>query len=190
MRCKRWWSDTMGSSKVHTYDIVKAPPDANVVPCRWVFCRKHNGEGEVVHPKARLVAKGFKQQFRVDYHETFAPTVLPATLCLLLAIAAQKGSVVVQANAKNAYLHGTLEPNKIIYMDLPPKYSLFNQIPANCYNFLSLFHFSHYCSITTFPFSLNFDLHSLTVHTQPHLQSCCLHIASCTALCTAIFLSI
>ena len=59
-----------------------------------------------------------------------------------------------------------------------------------CYDFLSLFHFSHYCSITTFLFSLNFHLHSLTVHTQPHLQSHCLHIASCTASCTAIFLSI
>ena len=58
------------------------------------------------------------------------------------------------------------------------------------YDFLSLFHFSHYCSITTFLFSLNFHLHSLTVHTQPHPQSCYLHIASCTALCTAIFLSI
>jgi hypothetical protein len=53
---------------------------------------------------------------------------------LLLAIAAQKGSVVVQADAKNAYLHGTLEPNKIIYMDLPPKLSLFHEIPTNLKN--------------------------------------------------------
>jgi Reverse transcriptase (RNA-dependent DNA polymerase)/gag-polypeptide of LTR copia-type/GAG-pre-integrase domain len=117
--------------KVHTYDIVEAPPDANIVPCRWVFRRKRDGEGKVVRHKARLVAKGFKQQFGVDYHETFAPTVRPATLRLLLAIAAQKGSVIVQADAKNAYLHGTLEPNEIIYMDLPPQYSLFHQIPAN-----------------------------------------------------------
>ena len=117
--------------KVHTYDIVEAPPDANIVPCRWVFRRKRDGEGKVIRHKARLVAKGFKQQFRVDYHETFVPTVRPATLRLLLAIAAQKGSVVVQADAKNAYLHGTLEPNEIIYMDLPPQYSLFHQIPTN-----------------------------------------------------------
>ena len=40
----------------------------------------------------------------------------------------------MQADAKNAYLHGTLEPNKIIYMDLPPQYSLFNQVPANLAN--------------------------------------------------------
>ena len=49
----------------------------------------------------------------------------------MLAIAAQKGSVVIQADAKNTYLHGTLELNEIIYMDLPPKYSLFHQVPAN-----------------------------------------------------------
>ena len=120
--------------KVHTYDIVETPPEVNVVPCRWVFRRKRNGEGQVVRHKARLVAKGFKQQFGVDYHETFAPTVRPATLRLLLAVAAQKGSIVVQADAKNAYLHGTLEPNEIIYMDLPPKYSLFHDIPPNLKN--------------------------------------------------------
>ena len=120
--------------KVHTYDIVETPQDANVVPCRWVFRRKCDGEGKVICHKARLVTKGFKQQFGVDYHETFAPTVRPATLRLLLAIAAQKGSVVVQADAKNAYLHGTLELNEIIYMDLPPQYSLFHQIPANLAN--------------------------------------------------------
>ena len=120
--------------KVHTYDIVEPPPDANVVPCRWVFRRKRDGEGKIVRHKARLVAKGFKQQFGVDYHETFAPTVRPATLRLLLAIAAHKGSVVAQADVKNAYLHGTLEPNEIIYMDLPPRYSLFHQIPANLAN--------------------------------------------------------
>ena len=79
-------------------------------------------------------AKGFKQQFGVNYHETFAPTVWPATLCLLLAVAAQKGSVVVQGDAKNTYLHGTLELNEIIYMDLPPQYSLFQQIPTNLAN--------------------------------------------------------
>ena len=38
--------------KVHTYDIVEPPPDANVVLCRWVFCRKRDGEGKVVRHKA------------------------------------------------------------------------------------------------------------------------------------------
>ena len=38
--------------KVHTYDIVEPPPDANVVPCRWVFRRKCDGEGKVVRHKA------------------------------------------------------------------------------------------------------------------------------------------
>ena len=33
-------------------------------------------------------------------------------------------------------------------------------------------------------------MHSHAVHTQPQLQSCCLHIASCTVLYTATILSI
>ena len=38
--------------KVHTYDIVETPQDANIVPCRWVFHRKRDGEGKVVCHKA------------------------------------------------------------------------------------------------------------------------------------------
>ena len=38
--------------KVHTYDIVETPQDANVVPCRWVFRHKCNREGKVICHKA------------------------------------------------------------------------------------------------------------------------------------------
>jgi hypothetical protein len=38
--------------KVHTYDVIEAPPDANIVPCKWVFCCKCDGEGKIVCHKA------------------------------------------------------------------------------------------------------------------------------------------
>ena len=45
--------------------------------------------------------------------------------------------------------------------------------------------------LSIFPLNFHlFHMHSIAVHTQPHTQSCCLHIASCTVLCTATFPSI
>lgn len=66
--------------KLGTWELVEAPNDANVIPCCWVLRRKCNAQGKISHYKARLVAKGFRQQFGVDYMDTFAPTVCPQTL--------------------------------------------------------------------------------------------------------------
>ena len=45
--------------------------------------------------------------------------------------------------------------------------------------------------LSIFPLNFHlFHMHSIAVHTQPHPQSCCLHIASCIVLNTATFLSI
>ena len=66
--------------KLGTWQFVEAPDNANINPCRWVLCHKCNAQGEISHYKARLVAKGFRQQFGIDYTNTFAPTVRPATL--------------------------------------------------------------------------------------------------------------
>jgi hypothetical protein len=102
--------------KVNTFTIVKAPHDANVINGKWILCQKHNGEGKVIRWKAHYVVCGFKQQFGVDFTETFAPTIQPATLCTLLSLASNN-SVIVQADVKNAYLHGYNDTNKVFYHD-------------------------------------------------------------------------
>ncbi|PPQ84086.1 hypothetical protein CVT24_002438 [Panaeolus cyanescens] len=73
--------------KVHTWDIVLVEEEdqGRIIPCRWVLRIKRDALGNVSRYKARLVAKGFKQQFGVDFNETFAPTIRPATIRFLLA---------------------------------------------------------------------------------------------------------
>jgi hypothetical protein len=61
--------------KLRTWELVEAPDNANIIPCRWVLLCKRNAQGKIARYKARLVAKGFSQQFGVDYTDTFAPTV-------------------------------------------------------------------------------------------------------------------
>jgi hypothetical protein len=128
------WSDAIEAElfqieKLRTWDLVVPPPGANIIPSRYVFRRKRDDEGRIVRYKARLVAKGFKQQYGVDYTDTFAPTVRPATLRILLSLGAQKGSVIVQVDAKNAYLNARLEGDIELYMKLPPLYKSYRQLP-------------------------------------------------------------
>jgi len=61
----------------------------------------------------------------------FAPMVRPTTLQILLAIAAQKGATVVQADAKNAYLHSQNDTNEVFYMTIPTEYLHFYNLPSN-----------------------------------------------------------
>ena len=98
------WLEAMGEefkqiTKVETFTIVEAPPNTNIINGKWVLRQKRNGEGKVIRWKARYIVRGFQQRSGTDFTETFAPTVQPTTLRILLAVAAQRGATVVQAQA-------------------------------------------------------------------------------------------
>jgi hypothetical protein len=119
--------------KLDTWDIVEAPTDANVVQSRYVFRYKRDAAGTVVKHKVRLVAKGYTQVYGIDYHDTFAPVVKHTTLRVLLSMAAQRGSIIHQADVKNAYLNAELK--ETIYMELPPQYSRFRSLTKKAKTF-------------------------------------------------------
>jgi len=81
--------------------------------------------------------KGFHQQFGVDYTDTFAPTIHPATLRILLALGAAKGDdiIIEQADVKNAYLNSWMHDDEVILMDIPKFYQLFANSQRNSRSF-------------------------------------------------------
>src|ERR1044072_8652927 len=93
------------------------PPDVKLIGCKWVYFVKLNSDGSLNRFKARLVALGNKQEYGIDYDETFVPVAKMASVRTVLSIATSNGWALHKLDVKNAFLHGDLAED--IYMILP-----------------------------------------------------------------------
>jgi hypothetical protein len=104
--------------KTATWHLVPHRPGLNVVDCKWIFEIKQETDGSVGCYKARLVARGFKQQYGVDYDDTFSPVVKLTVIQLLLSLVVSYGWVIQQIDIQNSFLHDFLDED--VYMKQPP----------------------------------------------------------------------
>jgi len=106
--------------KLGAWKIVDPPARANLIPCHFVLATKRGPDGEKLKLRARLVANGQRQQYGIDYNETFAPTSSMSTIRAVLTVAARRDWVIHQVDIKSAYLHAEVKED--IYMRPPPGY--------------------------------------------------------------------
>jgi hypothetical protein len=74
-----------------TWKLIPPQAGRNLIDHKWVYKKKQKADGSVDRHKARLAAKGFKQRLGIDYDDTFIPVVKPATIRLILSLAASQG---------------------------------------------------------------------------------------------------
>jgi hypothetical protein len=95
-----------------TWQVVKKPAGAHVLPTKWVLRQKDDGRF-----KARLVARGDLQR-EEEYFETYAPVARETTIRIVMAITAKEDFKWEQLDVKTAYLNGDVDTE--IYI-APPK---------------------------------------------------------------------
>lgn len=111
--------EMMSLKSKHVWTLVDRPTNRQVIRGLWLFKYKHLPDGSIKH-KSRFVAMGNTQVEGVDCGETFAPTGKPASLRLLVAMAAIHGWDIHQMDAVTAFLNGLLHED--IYIEQPEGY--------------------------------------------------------------------
>lgn len=70
--------------------VEAVPRSTGIIPSKWVFDAKTDGNNEVTRFKARLVIQGFRQREGIDCTEVFSPTIRHEQVRLLLATAPKR----------------------------------------------------------------------------------------------------
>jgi hypothetical protein len=77
--------------KNKTWHLVPLQKGTNVIDYKWVYKIKRKVDGNLDLYKARLAAKGFKQQYEIDFEETFSHVVKSATIRVILSLTVSRG---------------------------------------------------------------------------------------------------
>jgi len=101
---------------------VPCPPSVKPLGSKFVFNKKIRSNGSIERYKARLVVLGNKQEFGLDYEETFAPVAKMTIVRTILAIAISGSWQIHQLDVKNAFLHGDLKEEVNIKLPTCPPY--------------------------------------------------------------------
>ncbi|CAL8083802.1 unnamed protein product [Prunus armeniaca] len=100
-----------------TWDVDPCPSSVKPLCSKFVFSVKLRSDGSIDRYKAWLVALGNKQEYGLNYDETFAPVAKMTTVRTILALAASQSWPLHQMDVKNAFLHGDLKEE--VYLKLP-----------------------------------------------------------------------
>ncbi|XP_047103363.1 uncharacterized mitochondrial protein AtMg00820-like [Schistocerca piceifrons] len=75
----KYWKNAIGELEAYednkTWKIVPTTNSQSVIDSKWVFKVLFDPDGNITRYKARLCARGFKQDYGVNYNETFSTVI-------------------------------------------------------------------------------------------------------------------
>ena len=95
----------------------------HVIPSTWAFKCKWYPDGLIKKFNARFCAWGDKQLEGIDFFETYAPVVQWTTISLMFILDILLGLKSKQGNVLCAFLHGELQPDENVYVEIPLGFS-------------------------------------------------------------------
>jgi hypothetical protein len=98
----------------NTWNLVPLLHEHHAVPCGWVFKTKYNPDGSIEKYKARLFFKSYRQEFGIDYFETYAPVTRITSMRVIISLIAHHGLDFHQIDVDSAFLNGFIDAE--IYM--------------------------------------------------------------------------
>lgn len=113
-----------------TWKIVPRTSSQQVIDSKWVFKIKSDTNGKITKFKARLCARGFKQEYGINYNETFSPVIRHDSLRVFLAIVTNEDLEMKQFDVRTAFLYGNIEEE--IYMEIPEGLVIDTTDPVVC----------------------------------------------------------
>ena len=102
----------------NTYEVVTRKPGMKCIGTKLVLKTKFE-KGQLTRYKARLTAQGFKQEYGINYFNTFAPTMKSSSLRMVLSIALDHDLQSTQMDIKTAFLVPTLPSDEVIFVNPP-----------------------------------------------------------------------
>ena len=98
------------------------PPGALVLPCKFVFRVKPDGEDPpgIDNFKSRYCGKGFLQKKGVHFINSHPPVASGAANRLVVAMATEMNWPLEGMDVSNAYLNARIEPDIVMFVEPPP----------------------------------------------------------------------
>ncbi len=125
------WKKAM-KKKIHsleynnTWNVMTNSQNQHVLQSQWIYKIKCSADDQIIHYKAHWVVKKYKQQFDVDYNQTFILMIKSQTYKALFALVTHFDLKTNQMNIITAFLYNSID--QIIYVKLLHDYRLSDKI--------------------------------------------------------------
>ena len=108
--------------KYGVWRLEPLPPNALVLPCKFVFRVKPDGNDPpgISKFKTRYCGKGFHQRKGIHFISSYAPVASATSSRMIVAFATEMGWPLHGMDVRNAYLNAPLESEIVLFVRPPP----------------------------------------------------------------------